>query len=306
MRPKRQLEVAPPSAHCAYRRAFTLIELLVVISIIALLISILVPTLQRVRKQARAVGCQANLRQWGMHGAEYAAANEGRLVEYSRSGAPANPDKPDWLPPGYWDDPWFAALGYDSSPPDPNRADRLSTLGIKGIVCCPMATKIGEPPQNAPIGGSFQAWGWSGKASAPGWGRVFPWYGSYGVNRFIYVWAGGWAWTSTNERNTSNIPFMLDSVWWMGDVLELNPPPAYDAVPTAPRQAGTGDGAFCINRHDGYVNATFLDWSVRKVGLKELWTLKWHKKYSTQGPWTKTGGARPEDWPEWMQRFKDY
>jgi prepilin-type processing-associated H-X9-DG protein len=62
----------------------------------------------------------------------------------------------------------------------------------------------------------------------------------------------------------------------------------------------------CINRHDGYVNSLFMDWSVRKVGLKELWTLKWHREYDTRNPWTKAGGVKPEDWPQWMRRFRDY
>ncbi|MCJ7675516.1 MAG: hypothetical protein MUO33_10245, partial [Sedimentisphaerales bacterium] len=62
----------------------------------------------------------------------------------------------------------------------------------------------------------------------------------------------------------------------------------------------------CINRHDGFINGLFLDWSVRKVGLKELWTLKWHREFDTAGPWTKAGGVKPEDWPQWMRRFKDY
>jgi hypothetical protein len=50
----------------------------------------------------------------------------------------------------------------------------------------------------------------------------------------------------------------------------------------------------------------FLDWSVRKVGLKELWTLQWHKAYKTDGPWTRAGGVMPENWPAWMQPLKDY
>ena len=47
------------------RKGFTLVELLVVIAIIALLMSILMPALARVRKQAKSVICMTNLKQWG-------------------------------------------------------------------------------------------------------------------------------------------------------------------------------------------------------------------------------------------------
>lgn len=63
---------------------------------------------------------------------------------------------------------------------------------------------------------------------------------------------------------------------------------------------------FCINRHEGAINQLFMDWSVRKVALKELWKLKWHRQFDTNGPWTRTGGVRQGDWPEWMRNFKEY
>ena len=63
---------------------------------------------------------------------------------------------------------------------------------------------------------------------------------------------------------------------------------------------------FCIDRHKGTVNFAFVDWSTRRVGLKEFWTLKWHRKYPTNGPWTKLGGVQPGDWPLWLAKYKDY
>jgi len=57
-------------------KAFTLIELLVVISIIALLVSILMPALAKARKQARNLLCSTNMHQWGIAVHLYSLDNE--------------------------------------------------------------------------------------------------------------------------------------------------------------------------------------------------------------------------------------
>ena len=61
-------------------RGFTLVELLVVIGVIALLISILLPSLTRAREQSRTVACLSNLRQLGQAASIYAAQNHNYTV----------------------------------------------------------------------------------------------------------------------------------------------------------------------------------------------------------------------------------
>ena len=286
---------------------FTLIELLVVIAVIALLMAILLPTLQRVRRQARAVGCQSNLRQWGTIWATLTLEDDGHFP------GPWPLDEP-WPPPG---EPWPVGEPRPDGPPlgpwwvwGGPYWDRHLYDQTQGIRCCPMATKPANPTgEGSPAGGTFLAWG----RSWPDEGYPRDNHGSYGTNFWLYP-SSWWYrraherdpyfWRTPHVKGANNIPLHLDSCWPWDWLHDTDYPPDCDAVPTGDiRQRWH---SFCINRHDGYVNGVFLDWSVRKVALKELWTLKWHRQYNTAGPWTKAGGVKPEDWPQWMRRFKDY
>jgi prepilin-type N-terminal cleavage/methylation domain-containing protein/prepilin-type processing-associated H-X9-DG protein len=271
--------------HISKQEGFTLIELLVVISIIALLLAILMPALQRIKSQAKAVACQSNLRQWGLCFKMYTDDNNGRFSSVLRDGF-------------YW---YRTLRPYYSDSND--------------LLFCPMAAKYIDNP--GWDGSKFTAWGWPAGESdldGPDLFAIFSqpltshdFYGSYGINEFIidrnyWQYAEGRYWGSVCVKGTNNIPVCLDCSSMFVRVGHLDVPPEYDDVSVSK----SGMSVQCINRHDGGINGLFMDWSVRKVGLKELWTLKWHRNFNSAGPYTRAGGMRPEDWPEWMRQFKDY
>jgi prepilin-type processing-associated H-X9-DG protein len=101
-------------------------------------------------------------------------------------------------------------------------------------------------------------------------------------------------------RGKNKIPTLLDCTFYRGQPRDRDWPPPWIGA------HGLGMSRFCIDRHNGHINGLFLDWSVKKIGIKELWTLKWNMQFNTANEWTRAGGMQPENWPEWMQGFKDY
>jgi len=280
-------------------RGFTLIELLVIMGIIALLMAALLPVLGAARKHARAVVCRSHLKEWGTTLALYLEENEGRFPRAGSNGVDCTLSLLRGLNVG--------------DKIDPNAPGRYHGVRTEGIALCPMATTgNGSLTFTGRAGGGIYV---EGK-----WGLVFaPWEitrpapsfrMSYGLNSRLFsrsfdhsdgaprLYQMQYA-DVFSLRRRNGIPLLLDAVQpFTALVRESQPPPSDEP-------SGSG-GEICINRHDGTLNSLFLDWSVRPVGLKELWTLKWHLQWDTAGRWTKAGGVQPEDWPKWMRRFKDY
>ena len=275
------------------QNGFTLIELLVVIAIIALLMSILMPALQRVKLQAKSVACISKLKQWGLFFSMYAGDFDGRFM-----GGPGTrvPNR------------WVSALG------DYYKWDDEFT-------CCPNATKpwidengIDSGAEGHSSGaGVTMAWGFTGMSGTRShWPKMMK--GSYGINGWVldpppgdeaHPELGGpeYFWRGPNVAGAGYVPLFLEAQRYNGWALETDRPPTYSG------ELWNDDaqmGRYCLNRHDGFVGCLLLDFSARKVGLKELWTLKWHRRYNQAGPWTLGGGVMTTDWPEWMQNLKDY
>jgi prepilin-type N-terminal cleavage/methylation domain-containing protein len=93
------------------RMGFTLIELLVVIAIIALLMGILMPALQRVKKQAQEMACRANLRQYGIAHNVYLDENDYKYPDAWTSLVMDETPVPGYERYCRWHDPRYPADG---------------------------------------------------------------------------------------------------------------------------------------------------------------------------------------------------
>jgi len=258
------------------RDAFTLIELLVVISVIALLLALLLPALSKARAQARGATCQTNLKQWATIIAMYTMDNNNRYwIEYCQRQDPAGT--------------WMRALG-------------LLYGDMGKFRTCPEATQpcfLEDPATGNP---NWRRYGSAKRVWGPGIPTKYFFeddYGSYGVNHWINTLEpgdDGWLdapelhWKTDLSPNTSSIPILGDCTWYGGQPTnhpdpahpafenEWKPPIMRDWWEVNPTAAWSSSMCrFAIDRHGRAINMCFMDSSMRKVGLYDLWTLKWHR-----------------------------
>jgi prepilin-type N-terminal cleavage/methylation domain-containing protein/prepilin-type processing-associated H-X9-DG protein len=244
------------------RRAFTLTELLIVIGLIAVLMSLLLPVVSRVRTTAASVSCMSNLRVMGTGWTMYLSEERGRLIDFVWY----TPDMPDMSWNGYW----VGALDHNSV--------RGSTL------LCPVAREPAPTDETRGYGDADHAW--TGRYESYGTAVKYNANtyrdSSYGYNRYLGSTGGfgpaGGTYLS-DLKNPSNIPVFVDCAY--ADVRPVNGS-AREPVKLPANLSGRGllPGApehwkILLARHGRGVNVSMADGSAAWVRLEELYLLNW-------------------------------
>jgi prepilin-type processing-associated H-X9-DG protein len=228
------------------------------------------------RRRAKETVCLSRLQSWGRVFDAFARDNDNHFISGEGAGS------------GMW---WIQPL--------------KPYWGDSRLLLCPEATGSLSPLEVPNM--TSVAWRvtWQGASYT----------GSYGLNGWVCnphqasgVWgrspASGY-WRSPGDPGARTVPVFADMWWTDAWPRETDVPPVMKGM--MPETPSTHEmQRVCVDRHNGAVNCLFMDWSSRKVGLKELWTLNWHRNCNTNGRWTKAGGAAPDDWPQWMRSFKDF
>ena len=271
------VESCPPKR----QRCFTLVELLVVIGIIALLVGILLPALNKARRAARTAACLSNVRQLTMSMIQYHIENKGYSPYYDKgTDEDGNAQK--------FQINWMAQVVKPSQ--------------LNSVRLCPDAREqnpLYASSGNQP-GAAAYAWGPAGQAlQDPNSGQSLT--GSYAFNGYLLrkhhsgdstkLFADGQAgalpagpehlWDYPPKGST-NVPCISDGLWpiaWPEDN-KLPPPSLYQPAGLGPNMDIKNNWTrVCMARHGIAVNVGFYDGHAQTVDLQDLWTYRWHRTW---------------------------
>ena len=215
------------------------------------------------RKRAKEAICLSNLRQWGTIFKMFLDDNEGRFIKWY-----------DWITPlrRYYPD-------------------------AKVFLCPEADNRIVVPDAWPERGGKFSAWERSFNDLLV--------RGSYGFNLWLSSSTTGGRpeehlWKSPRVKGAATIPLLTDAVIAAFTPLYQDEPPLYDGHIYISLPFNVDEmRSCCFDRHGGGINILLGDDSAKKIGLKQLWQLKWHRQWNA-------ANYPPPVWPDWMRNFKDY
>ena len=262
----------------SFLTGFTLIELLVVISIITLLMSVLMPALSKAKAQTKAAICLSNLHEWAIVMQMYTEDNKGLFM------ADQGHEK-------------YAALG---------RPELKFYYKNDKLLLCPMATKTYEEGGRNP----FAAW--RGDEEDDPLGNLPC---SYGINSWIVsqpcasgtdTLGGTLLWKTPYVKGAAYVPMVFDCAGY-----ENACPWHYDDPPDRDGHwvKSTSEDEMryvCLNRHNEHVNMAFCNFSARRVGLKELWELWWHRNWNPDNDPPPDFCTMTGKYDGWMCHMKNY
>lgn len=264
------------------KSGFTLIELLVVVSIIALLVSILLPALNKAREHAKAVVCASNLNQIGLALELYENDNDFEKFSIRNDSGDMHTSWMGKLAP-------YAGKG--------EYADEIELGKSVPLLICPSAPESNfnrDPVLLTNTNPSYY-----GTSKAP-----WEWYRSttistlcsYTMNRWMaydYLYEAGMSpmfkWGKWDKLSPET-PIIGDGMWIDSTPVftdnlshsdySVYAPPPYPSNQRSPNQMWK----YCMDRHSKAINVLIKDSHVERVQLIDLWSLPWTNNWQYRDP----------------------